>query len=95
MHVLYVEPEHVPRGTLGTARALLQQLVETAPDLAASSFGPHAEVLSELFPALAAAAPARARASAPDGDEYVQRARVMHAMRDWLIEVSRSADRGR
>ena len=90
VHVLYVEPEHVPRGELGTARALLQQLVETAPDLAASSFGPHAEVLSELFPALAAAVPARAQASAPDGDEYVQRARVMHAMRDWLIEVSRS-----
>ena len=89
--VLSADADDARRGELGVARAILEQLIEAAPDLALDTFAPHAAVLGEQFRSLLAlpaqwSAPAVSPSLVVPADEPVaaRKARVMQALRDWL-----------
>ncbi len=86
--VLAADAEDAQRGELGVLRALIERLVEAAPDLAASSFEPYAAVLGGLFRALHARLP-NARPTSLLADRRAQLARELQAVREWLLAVSR------
>jgi hypothetical protein len=85
--VLAADAEDAQRGELGVARALVDALVIGAPDLALSTFRAHCSELGALFPQLQAElddAPPLAHRE----DHRAQLARVLQAIRDWLVAVS-------
>ena len=86
--VLTADADDAQRGELGVACTILEQLAETAPDLAAATFGPFADVLGDDFRALLA--PGSAPPASLAGDEAVQsrRARRLNALREWLLAAA-------
>jgi hypothetical protein len=87
MCVLTADAEHAAIGELGVARQLLHQLIKTAPDLALDTFRSQAGVLGPLFPELLAKLDAPPP-PAPAGHKRDRPARLMHAIRSWLLAVS-------
>jgi hypothetical protein len=88
IQVLTADAEDAQRGELGVVRALVDGLIEGAPDVALATFGPHAAVLGGLFPALYRRLPERPALAILE-DSREQLARVLHEVREWLAEVSR------
>jgi hypothetical protein len=87
MCVLTADAEHAAIGELGVARALLLQLIQSVPDLALETFHPHAGALGPMFPELLA------KLDAPPppvrwGDRRDRPARLIDAIRAWLLAVS-------
>ncbi|HMI90630.1 MAG TPA: protein kinase, partial [Polyangiales bacterium] len=90
--VLSADADDAQRGELGVACTILEQLAETAPDLAAQTFAPFADVLGNDFRSLlppadgVPAAPVLARA---EGEvAQARRARRLNALREWLLAAS-------